>query len=227
MSSAGQLIPLDKIPERSLPWTRKANELVVTGQLTLDDATELLKGIAALLKEIDQSCDPVIKKAFETHKAAVAQKKVFQAGPKKAQQIVKGKVATYVEEEEKKARQKAALEEAAAREERAKAEVTAKELEDMGDHELADVVREESEVAAATPPVEEKPKSSGLVMGVRWYGEVTNKADLVLAVAEGKVPLAVLDVNQKVLNQQATSLKNELKWPGVRVYSKKQVATRG
>jgi len=49
---------------------------------------------------------------------------------------------------------------------------------------------------------------------------------LVLDVAEGKVQLAALDVNYKLLGQQARSLKEDLQWPGVEVYPETSVVRR-
>jgi hypothetical protein len=56
----------------------------------------------------------------------------------------------------------------------------------------------------------------GLTRRVTWSAQVVDKMALVKAVAAGKVPLAYLDVNQRVLDMQASALKSEMAIPGVK-----------
>ncbi len=226
MSSA-LLVPVEKLQKETAPWSLRAIELEVTNQATLNVAGNYLRGIKALREEIARTCDPVIKKAYEAHKAAVAQKKNFEAELIEAEKLIKDKVGTFTAEEQRKAREQEALEAAAARETQEKTEAEARELEAAGEHELAEAVLETAETEAAPAAVAAPPTAAGVITRDNWSAEVTDFRALVDAVAKGDVPLAVLKIDQKVLNQQARSLKRELHWPGVRVKNAKVTSVRG
>ena len=61
----------------------------------------------------------------------------------------------------------------------------------------------------------------------RYIPEVTNLILLVKAVAEGKVPLKALEANMVFLRQQATSLGEEMRYPGVKVKKEAKSAFKG
>lgn len=58
-------------------------------------------------------------------------------------------------------------------------------------------------------------KPRGSVFKTTYKATLTNKMDLIKAVAEGKVSLEALDVNQSFLNKQATGYKEGMSIPGV------------
>ena len=81
--------------------------------------------------------------------------------------------------------------------------------------------------AASLPPAivtRELPQTRGVTTRTTWAAELVDKMTLVKAVAAGTVPLIALDVNQKFLNQQAVSLKDALRIPGVKAVSKQGIA---
>jgi len=223
--SAAAVVPVEKFEQSSASWVDAANRFEISVAGDADRAAVALQGIKALRAAIAESCDPVVEAAHKAHKAAVAQKKQLEAPLVEAERIFKAKVARFVDEQNRRAREEAALQAAIERERREKAEREAAELAKQGEHELADVVREEAAAVVAPAPVA-APKVAGLATVERWKAEVTDFPKLVAAVAAGQVPFPVLCVDEKVLGQMARSLKGELKWPGVRVFSETGVSTR-
>jgi hypothetical protein len=59
-----------------------------------------------------------------------------------------------------------------------------------------------------------------------WKAEVTSLMLLVKAVAEGKVPLQMIQANESALNRMAGTLKSELRYPGVKVTNNPKSAFR-
>lgn len=113
------------------------------------------------------------------------------------------------------------------RKERERIERRARQAEEKGREEKAEALRMQSEQVPEISVNAEKPKVEGISYREEWRAEVTDKMALIKAVAEGKAPSALLDVNMKVVNQQARALKTELHYPGVRVFKRKTVASRG
>lgn len=72
-------------------------------------------------------------------------------------------------------------------------------------------------------PIAQMEKVEGLHIRTTYKAEVFELMDLVQAVAAGLQPLAYLEVNQSALNKQASSLKYELRIPGVRVIKNETV----
>ena len=68
---------------------------------------------------------------------------------------------------------------------------------------------------------------SGLSRRSTWKAEVKSFQDLVLAVAEGRAPIAYLLPNEQALNLQAKALKNEMSIPGVVAVEETSYAAKG
>lgn len=68
------------------------------------------------------------------------------------------------------------------------------------------------------------PKVAGIASKGVWKAEVTDKKALVRAVADDLVPLTAVDVSTTVLGQMARALKQDLKWPGIRVWEERGIA---
>jgi hypothetical protein len=219
------MVPLPTF-EATDGWKLEAAALEVVDQGSLEAGAQLLKDIKALVAEIDRSTRPVISAAHAAHKAAVKQRSDLVAPLEEAEALIKSKVQAYVAEEDRKAREQAALEAAAQREQQEEAEKQARELAEMGEHELAEHVREEAAAEAAAPILVMVPKVAGISTPETWHAEVDDFKALVCAVAAGNVPLAALLPNEKVLGQQARALRSELKWPGVRVFPRRGVSVR-
>jgi hypothetical protein len=88
---------LSVIEKKIDPQVHDANTLAVQSQDDMIMANAMLQGIKAIKKEINESCDPIIKAAHDTHKKAVAQKKVFMEPLDRAEGVIKGKIGGYLD----------------------------------------------------------------------------------------------------------------------------------
>ncbi len=226
MTSSLELVDEKTLNPEIEPWALNAGSLEAESQGGLEVARDYLQDIKALRTKIHEACDPVIDAAHGAHKAALAQRAQFEAPLIDAERVIKQKSATYIAAEEKKAREAAALEEATRQEALKRAEKEAEELQEMGEAELAQHVRDEAEADAAPAAQPQAPKAKGISTRTIWKAEVTDLEALVLAVASGDASIALLQPNDKVIGQMVRSLERQFKAPGIRVWSEKGIAVR-
>ena len=95
-----------------------------------------------------------------------------------------------------------------------------------GNEEKADEIMQEIESVPVVAPVlaDPTPHVAGVKIRETWHAEVTDKMELIKAVAAGHAPETLLDVNSKTLGQMARSMKSYLKIAGIIVFSKKGIA---
>jgi hypothetical protein len=128
------------------------------------------------------------------------------------------------EEEAAELRRKAEEEAAAGRAaEAAKLAARAEQKVEKADIRAAEL---EQQAATVVAPIitREPPKVAGVSGRENWYAECTDLKALVAAIAAGQAPLSLVQANEKVLGQQARSLKSEFRVPGVRVYCERGFA---
>ncbi len=224
--SAAQLIPFEALDAKVHTWSERANALTITTQGELEAVAGFLQGVKAMKKEIADTFDPIDTAQKEARRVTIEQRKKVEQPLDEAEAIAKRKVGTYIAEQERAAKAAAALAEATAREEREKAERAAKEAEASGEVELADAIREESNVTAAPIIAAPVPRVAGISTRSVWKHRVKDFRALVEAVAAGKVPLEVLKADDVVLGQTARALKRSLNYPGVEVWEDSAVSVR-
>lgn len=209
------LEPEPTLEERALSVPEQARELKVIDSDSWIRASNFLGVIKDLRKEIDDTLDPVVKKAHEAHKAAVAAKKKVEAPLVEAETYLRGDMSRYKREVD-------AANAAARRQAEIERQREVESLEQRGDLSAADAVRMAPVVVDAEGP----PVGGGVDTRSIWRAEVTDKMALIRAVAEGRVPEAVLAIDTKVLGSLARSLKGALNYPGVRVVEDVGIAVR-
>lgn len=198
-----------------------AKALVVSDAEEYKVAAGFILDIGSLLKKIGATFDPMQKATHEAHKTVCAERKALENPLRAALQTVKGKMGTWSAEEQRRLDRIAAEEAAAQRqlddEERLR---TAEALAQAGETEAADDVMAEEVAPPPITPTRAAPKVEGVSEVTVWKAEVTSLKELVKAVAAGTVPLSAVEpAGVSFWNQQARSLKKELNWPGVRVWS--------
>lgn len=105
---------------------------------------------------------------------------------------------------------------------------TAAALEREGRNEEAEAIISTPVDVAPVSVASNVPRVSGVTKPRdNWKAEVTSLMLLVKAVAEGKVPLQMVQVNQSALDSMARTLKTELRYPGVKVTNNPKSAFRG
>lgn len=221
--------PPPELESKALSWPQRARATVVDSPATFERAGELLRDVKALRLEIAEHHAPVIEAAHRAHKAALDAKKKLDEPLDEAEREIKRRMGDYHAEQERIRReeQRRLEAEARAREEERRLEEAAA-LEAEGRQEEAEQVLEEEpamiEAPIAAPPT---PKVAGVSMREKWTAEVVDKAAFVRACADNPAWMPLVLANVPALNQQAASLKGELRIPGVRVRREQIVAARG
>ena len=189
-------------------------------------AGERLKGIMALKKRVNETFDPIIKKAHEAHREAVAQKRNHETPLIEAENLYKQSMVTFQREQERQAREQQAKLDEAARKEREKLEAQAAKAEAKGKTERAEELRTRAETVPAPVVQIETPKVAGISTRETWKATVTDFRALLVGVIEGKVPEGAVMANDSFLNAQARLQKSALKYPGVSVEAVQTMSSR-
>lgn len=168
----------------------------------------LLDGLMDIKKAIAETFDPIIKKAYETHKEACAQKNRFEKPRQQAEEKCRSLMTAYLTKvEEAKAKLEAELSR------QLKADMAARAQAEEDPEERA---RLEQEAASTRVTLTEAEPGELTSTAPKWTAEVYSLKDLCAAVAAGTVPEMAVTPNQTFLNQSARTFKDQVKWPGVR-----------
>ncbi len=149
---------LKKLGKETSSFPERAKSIIVYSFGTLTKANEFLTSIKLMRKEINTTFNPIIKKAHEAHKEAVAQKKRYDDPLVSAEKIIKIGIAAYMEDMAKIRREeeeKAKREEEVRQKEEDRILAEAKILEDSGKEKEAESLQAEIPLPAQreeTPP---------------------------------------------------------------------------
>jgi hypothetical protein len=222
MSTATQ-----ELESKALSVPDRAKALTIATDQDFERAGEMLKTIKGLRAEIDETFDPIIGKAHEAHKEALAQKRKVDAPLVEAEAILKPRIAAYMQEQDRIRREQELIAQKKAQEEAERQQLEdAVRLEELGETEWANEVLNEKPVVAPVVLPRTVPKVAGVTMRQTWSAQVISLQLLVKAVAEGKVPLLALQANTTFLNQQARSMKDQLNYPGVKAVPDNNISAR-
>lgn len=215
-------LEVEQVEQKALSVPDQAKALTVASNDDFLKGETLLATCKQLETEIHSAFDPIVEKAHQAHKEAVAQRKRYLDPIEEGRRILKGKMITYTQEQERIRREEQARLEAEARK-RAEDEALAlaAQAEAEGDKETAEAII--SEPVQVAPVVVQKtaPAPSRLSAGrTIWYAEVTDLKTLCKAIVEGKQPVTLIEANMVSLNKMATALKGSMSIPGVVAKSK-------
>lgn len=181
---------------RSNEFEGRANAISITTQEEYVKVADFIKGIKGLSKQISETFDPIIAKAYSAHKEAVAQKKKFTDKLDNAERIIKTKMNAWTQAQEKlriEAQRKAEEAEKKRLEEEALAKASKESDPEKQEEILNTAINEKPFVA----PKEVAPKVEG-VSTRKVY-----KWDLVDV---KMVAIKYLMVNEKEINKIVTAL---------------------
>ena len=216
----------DSLQRKTAFWIDLAEHVDVTDQPSVDMAAGHLQTITDLQREADSVFDPIISKAHQTHKEALAQKKNITAPLDAAEKIIKTKLAAYVQEQ-----QRIQLAEERRLREIAEAEAAGEREREIEQAELlgasADEVAILTEAPLARRPVVVAPtvKQTGFSARESWKAEVTNLEALVKYVATRPELSNLLAANMPAINALARSMRGALQIPGIKVWNESNIAT--
>lgn len=142
-----------------------------------------------------------------------------------AETMLKRAMSVYDEAQERERREaQRKLDEAAERERRRLAQ-QAERAAAKGQADKAAELHERAAMTVAPIAQQDKPAVAGISRRETWHAELIDLRALVRGVADGHVPLAALQANQKFLNGQARALRSELRYPGVRAVPERTIAS--
>ena len=217
------LIETKSIDSKAMTSLDYAKQLQITDDLLCEIAIDYEKGLSNLIKEIDTTFDPHIKKAFEAHRGLVAEKKRHIEPVEEAKRLIKGKRIIYVDGQEHLRKEAEAKLQAEARrlaEEAALRDAIAAEAE--GRPEEAEAILDEP-VSVPIVTIAKTTPSAGVGGAIReiWSARVVNKMDVIKAVLAGQASPELIDINMTVANGLARSLKLSMNVPGLITESRK------
>lgn len=211
-----------EIEDKKALVVAEAEGLVVVDKEGADEAASVGRQIKTLKSEIKGTFRPIIEKAHEAHKEALAQEKKYLEPLNKAESILKEKILKWQRAERERAEAIARAREA---EERARLEAEAQKLAEEGDEDEALALLEESDNVVVR---EEAEKVSGAQVRRNMDVEVDIE-QLVRAVAEGRAPMEFLAPNPAAIRAASRSMSESVfsqrfKDCGLRLYDKGSVA---
>lgn len=212
-----------QVEEKALSIVDQAKAVVIQNNETYLAAGEMWKTIKAMMKEVDDTFNPIIEKAHQSHKEALGQKAKYYKPLDEASRKVKSLMSDWDQEQERiRLAEQKRLEEIARKEEEERQIQAALEAEAAGEMEEAKaIIEEEVYVPPVVVPKAVPKMSGGPVYREVWSAEVTDIKVLCRAVAEGKASTEFVMGNMPALNKQATSLKQTMNIPGVRAISRR------
>jgi chromosome segregation ATPase len=198
----------------------------IDGPETEEMAAEELREIKRRQKALDTQRKEMTRPLDESKKRIMELFKTPLDALSQAERLIKAALGKYHEAIEKERRRLEAEARERARKEQEKLQKRAEQAAEKGQAEKAEMLQEQAEQTAA-PIVAKHKAPAGVSARVIWSAEVTDKMELIKAVAAGTVPHTVLEPNMAVLNRQAVALQDAMCYPGVKAVSKKSYAARG
>jgi len=205
-----------EIKQQALAVDKQAQGLLVKNQGQYDDANIFLKSIKAIQQKIKETFEPIISKAFQAHKEAKAQETKLLEPLVRVEAIVKNKMLDFIREQEKIRQEVERKLQAEAERKRQEALAKAEKAREEGKEARAE--KYEDKASQIVAPVLAPTVDKGGVSTRRLYSaQVYDLRALVEAVAANKAPLGLIEANMPALNAQARSLKESMKYPGVKL----------
>jgi regulator of protease activity HflC (stomatin/prohibitin superfamily) len=214
------IISQDEVAKLVPRVVAQAQSITIMNSEDHEIACAFLTFVATGKKQVEEVFDPIVKKAHETHKEAVAQKKKFLDPLLMAEMNVKGKIVTYDTEMQRLRREKEIADAKILQQQQQEAAIAeAQQLEASGDKELADLVLETAATAPAPvvilPPAVEKQE--GVSMRQTWKFRITD---------ERLIPREYLMVNESAIGAVVRAQKGMTRIPGIQVYPESGVSVR-
>jgi hypothetical protein len=215
-----EISQIREIEREVSPLPDQAKTLTVNDSEGLKRAEAFLVAVRVMRAKINDAFDPVIKKAHDAHKEAIAQKKKYEGPLLEAERIVKPRIGAYLarlEEERREAERKER--ERIEAEKRAEEEQIQKaiEAEENGDIEEAEKILNQEPVKLEPIRVPEKPRVSAVHTREIWDWEIEDPES---------IPRKYLKIDEVKINKIVRVLKGKTDIPGIRVFRKTTVATR-
>lgn len=193
-----------------------ADSIAILSLGDYEEAGEELREVKKKHKELDTLRKSITKPMDEAKGGVMALFRAPLDFLEKAENILKGKMIAYANEQKKIQAAEEARARKAQRIEQERLEKEAMEAAKQGDIEQAAMLEAEAEMVPVSAAVAPIPTATGTSARQTWTAEVYDVDALMRAVLAGDVTPEVFLLNRPMLNGWARSMKTELKVPGVR-----------
>ena len=198
---------------------------LVNDAVTFELAADELTAIKRKASQLDEQRKAITKPLDDAKKAVMD---LFR-GPldllSKAESILKGKMLTYQQDEQRKAAEQRAAAERAAQAERQRLADEAAKLAAEGRAGEALVKQQVAEMIVAAPvPIVEQPKAAGVSTRTTVDFEVVDMLQLVQHIAQHPELIGLVEADTTKLRSYVRGLGTACQLPGVRVFEKASLA---
>lgn len=206
----------------------QAKQFQVTNPEQFQAAGNELMRIKGVRKQVDELMDPIVKKAHEAHKEAVAAKKKLTDPLDQAEKSIKQALLVYNQEQQRKAREeeerlRKIAEEQAVREREKLLKQAEKAIDKGNDAKAEELIEQADKVVPLTPIVTPQvQKVEGIATRKVWKAVVENP-QLVPAYFNG---IEIRTINQSALNKFAQMSSGSIQIPGVKFVMEETIAAR-
>ncbi|MBA7465145.1 hypothetical protein ES707_00307 [subsurface metagenome] len=206
----------------------RAKEIQVVDDKSLHLANEFIHACRQMRKRIGETMDPIIKKAHGLWKHVLGEKQSLEKSPKRGEEMVGPKIASYKRKVEAEARAIEEEKERKIEEERKKKEEAfekAAALEEAGDEEKAaeefekaEKIEEEEILLALEPKFKPRaPETKGTSIRQNWKFRVKNLK---------LVPREWLKLDEVKVGTAVRSSKGKIEIPGIETYPEDSLSLR-
>jgi hypothetical protein len=214
------IISADEVAKLVPAVVSQSQQITVGDSEDYEMACSFLTLIATRKKQVGETFDPIVQKAYAAWKEATAQRSKFLDPLDEAEINVKRKVTVWRLESERLRQEKEARDAAIAK--KAADDQALQEAEQLianGEPELADMVLQNA--AEAPPPVvvapSTVPKQEGIAKKTTWKFRITNEA---------LIPREYMSPDQVKIGAIVRTQKQLTKIPGVQAYPEESVSVR-
>lgn len=220
IKKAVQLPDTEVIDSKALSAVETAKALTIKDRPKYENAGALLLSLKDIEKEINETFDPVIKSAYEAHRAAIAARDKHREPIREAEKIIKGKMGEFQKLEEKRLRdEEVRLRELAKQEEENERLQTAERLINEGREEEAIVLLQgEVETPPIVLPEASAPKIKGIVTREVWKFRIKDAS---------KIPCEYHTIDEAKIRTVVRATEGKIEIPGIEIYMEKEIAAGG
>lgn len=203
----------------------QASPFEINSQSDFDYVADLLKKLKAGMKDIESDRSSLTAPLEAAKKAIIAEFKPFQDWAGGIEAMAKKAMNAWLDRQERLRRQAQAEADERARKERErlarKAQTAAKNGKDERAEEL-----EMQAGAVQAPVIPETRKPEGVAGRVIWSAHITDKEAFVRAALDNPVYMAMIEIDEKKLNQMARMLGEAFSVPGATASTSRSLAIR-
>lgn len=211
---------LDIVPSTAM---ERLELTVAELQVETDSDVERANDLLHLIKEQSDKWEafwkPLIALAHKTHKGLNAQAKPYREQFKQFREAVETKVTLHLERKQKFLQAEQAKIDELAEQERRQRLQEAATLAEQGFIREAEEVATEAQLTPTPTLADDTPELDGTRTRRNWKVTITDKKAVILAVADGIIPLEAVEIKESFLVSEARK-REGLDWPGIKAEQK-------